>query len=141
MNLLYAHQDRQNLYLLLDYLPGGDLRYHLSRKKFNEEEAKFIIVCILLGLKYLHSKGVIHRDIKPENIVLDSKGFAHITDLGVARPFRSNNSCDTSGTPGYMAPEVLCRQDHSYSVDYFAIGIITHELMLRKRPLKGRSRK
>ena len=95
----------------------------------------------MLGLKYLHGKGVIHRDIKPENIVLDSKGFAHITDLGVARPFRANNSSDTSGTPGYMAPEVLCRQDHSFSVDFFAIGIIAHELMLRKRPLKGRSRK
>ena len=71
VNLLHAHQDRQNLYLLLDYLPGGDLRSHLSRKKFNEEEAKFLIVCILLGLKYLHGKGIIHRDIKPENIVLD----------------------------------------------------------------------
>jgi len=90
--------------LLLDYLPGGDLRYHLCQKRFNEEEAKFMIVCILLGLKYLHNKCVIHRDIKPENIVLDKKGYAHITDLGVARPFRPNNSTDTSGTPGYMAP-------------------------------------
>lgn len=73
--------------------------------------------------------------------MLDSQGYAHITDLGVARPLRPNNSCDTSGTPGYMAPEVLCRQDHSYSVDHFAVGIMTYELMLRKRPLKGRSRK
>lgn len=77
---------------------------HLSRKRFNEEEAKFIVVCILMGLRYLHGKGVIHRDIKPENIVLDSNGYAHITDLGVARPYRPNNSSDTSGTPGYMAP-------------------------------------
>ena len=84
---------------------------------------------------------MIHRDIKPENIVLDKQGYAHITDLGVARPHRPNNSSDTSGTPGYMAPEVLCRQDHSYSVDFFAIGIILHELMLRRRPFRGRSRK
>ena len=126
INLLHAYQDRRNLYLLLDYLPGGDLRMHLSHKKFSEEEAKFVVVCVLLGLKYLHEKGVIHRDIKPENIVLDKRGYAHITDLGVARPMRPNNSSDTSGTPGYMAPEVLCRQDHSYSVDYFAVGIITH---------------
>ena len=73
--------------------------------------------------------------------MLDRKGYAHITDLGVARLYRPNNSSDTSGTPGYMAPEVLCRQDHSYSVDYFAVGIITHELMLRRRPFRGRSRK
>lgn len=141
VNLLQAHQDRRNLYLLLDYLPGGDLRMHLSRRRFTEEESKFIVVCILMGLKYLHAKGVIHRDIKPENIVLDSNGYAHITDLGVARPYRPNNSSDTSGTPGYMAPEVLCRQDHSYPVDYFAVGIIAHELMLRRRPFRGRSRK
>lgn len=73
--------------------------------------------------------------------MLDSRGYARITDLGVARPWRANNSSDTSGTPGYMAPEVLSRQDHSYSVDYFALGIMAHELMLRRRPLRGRSRK
>jgi protein kinase A len=104
VNLLQAHQDRQNLYLLLDFLPGGDLRHHISRRKFCEEEAKFLVVCVLLGLRYLHSRGVIHRDIKPENIVLDRQGYARITDLGVARPLRANNSTDTSGTPGYMAP-------------------------------------
>ncbi len=61
--------------------------------------------------------------------------------MGVARPLRANNSTDTSGTPGYMAPEVLCRQNHTYSADYFAVGIIAHELMLRRRPFRGRSRK
>ena len=141
VNLYESYQDRNNIYLLLDFLPGGDLRHHLSKKKFNEEEAKFLIVCILLGLRYLHSQGVIHRDIKPENIVLDKKGYARITDLGVARPYRPNNSSDTSGTPGYMAPEVLLRQNHSYSADYFAVGVISHEFMLRKRPFNGRSRK
>ena len=59
----------------------------------------------------------------------------------MARPYRPNNSSDTSGTPGYMAPEVLCRQNHSYSADYFAVGVISHEFMLRKRPFNGRSRK
>jgi serine/threonine protein kinase len=73
--------------------------------------------------------------------VLDEKGYVRITDLGVARVFRQNNSADTSGTPGYMAPEVLCRQNHTYSVDHFAMGIIAYELMLRKRPYYGRNRK
>lgn len=141
VNLLQARQDRSNLYLLLDFLPGGDLRTHLGRHRFNEEEAKFILVCVLLGLRYLHGKGIIHRDIKPENIVLDSRGYARITDLGVARPWRANNSSDTSGTPGYMAPEVLSRQDHSYSADHFALGVMAHEFMLRRRPFRGRSRK
>lgn len=73
--------------------------------------------------------------------MLDEKGYARITDLGVARFYRPNNSSDTSGTPGYMSPEVLCRQNHTFSVDHFALGIIAYELMLRKRPYYGRNRK
>ena len=89
----------------MDYLPGGDLRHHIAKKRrFTEQEAKFKIACIFLGLEYLHTKNIIHRDIKPENLVLDDKGYVRITDLGVARTYRPNNSIDTSGTPGYMAP-------------------------------------
>lgn len=142
VNMIQSFQDRETLFLVMDYLPGGDLRYHIAKgKKFKEEEAKFIMACIFLGLKYLHEKEIIHRDIKPENIVLDENGFARITDLGVARHYRPNNASDTSGTPGYMAPEVLCRQNHSYVSDYFAMGVIGYELMLRKRPYGGRNRK
>jgi serine/threonine protein kinase len=74
----------------------------------------------------MHTNNVIHRDIKPENLVLDSRGYIRITDLGIARTLRHNNSSDTSGTPGYMSPEVICRQNHSFCSDYFALGVITH---------------
>ena len=57
---------------------------------------------IFIGLEYLHTKNIIHRDIKPENLVLDEKCFVHITDLGIARVMKPENSSDTSGTPGYM---------------------------------------
>lgn len=81
------------------------------------------MACIFLGLEYLHNSNIIHRDIKPENLVLDSIGYVHITDLGIAREKNADNSSDTSGTPGYMgilkfsfiktffmlAPEVMCR--------------------------------
>ena len=69
---------------------------------------------MLEALDYIHINGVIHRDLKPENLVLDSAGYVRITDFGVARAWRPNNSEDTSGTPGYMAPEVMCRQNHSF---------------------------
>ena len=64
-----------------------------------------------------------------------------ITDLGISREYRQNNSNDTSGTPGYMAPEVMCRKDHSFTVDYFAVGVIAYEFMLGKRPYLGRDRR
>ena len=89
----------------------------------------------------MHSNGVIHRDIKPENLVFDSNGYLHITDLGISRIWTAENSKETSGTPGYMAPEVMCRQNHGVACDYFAVGIIVYEIMLKSRPYKGKTRK
>ena len=80
----------------------------------------------------MHANNIIHRDIKPENLVLDKKGYVKITDLGIARVFRTENSSDTSGTPGYMAPEVMCRMNHSFTADFFALGVIIYEFMLGK---------
>lgn len=106
----YAFQDRDSLFLVMDLLTGGDLRYHISKyRRFSEEQAQFFIACQLLGLEYVHNKGIIHRDIKPENLVFDGDGYLRITDFGIAREWTPENSKDTSGTPGYMAPEVMCR--------------------------------
>ncbi len=101
------------------------------------------MACIILGLEYCHTNNVVHRDIKPENLVLDSKGYVKITDFGVAKVTHNKivGSTETSGTPGYMAPEVMCSQNHSYAVDYFALGIIGYEFMNGKRPYLGKNRK
>jgi serine/threonine protein kinase len=73
--------------------------------------------------------------------VFDEMGYLRVTDLGIARVIKPNNSSDTSGTPGYMAPEVMCRQDHGFPVDFYAVGIIAYELMLGRRPYNGRNRR
>lgn len=141
VNINFAFQDRTHLYLAMDLMTGGDLRYHINRiRRFTEEQSKFMAVCIIIGLEYIHSLNILHRDLKPENLVLDSRGYLRITDFGVARVYTQNNSKDTSGTPGYMAPEVLCRNNHTISVDYFALGVILYELMLGKRPYIGKNR-
>ena len=149
----YAFQDRENLYLVMDLLTGGDLRYHIARhRKFTEEQTKFFIACILVALEYIHGKSILHRDIKPENLVFDDKGYLRVTDFGIARIWNPENSKETSGTPGYMAPEVMCRQSHGVAVDYFAVGIIGYECMMGRvsycselnifqRPYIGKTRK
>jgi serine/threonine protein kinase len=140
--MFYAFSDYENLYLVTDLVTGGDLRYHLNqRKTFTEQEAKFLIACILVGLEYMHNNGVIHRDIKPENLLMDELGYVHITDMGISKMWSPDNANDTSGTPGYMAPEVMCRQNHGVAVDYFALGVVCYELMFGKRPYGGKTRK
>ena len=86
VNMVESFQDKDNLYLIMDLLLGGDLRYHINqRKKFKEKELKFIMSCTILGLDYLHKNNIIHKDIKPENLVFDSKGYLRITDLGISK--------------------------------------------------------
>ena len=94
-----------------------------------------------MALQYIHQNGIIHRDIKPENLVFDKNGYIKVTDFGIAKQYARENSHETSGTPSYMAPEVIFKQNHSYESDYYAVGVICHELMLNKRPYKGRTRK
>lgn len=142
VNMNFAFQDRENLYLVSDLLTGGDLRYHIGkRRRFTEVETKFMLACLICGLEYMHTEGVIHRDIKPENLVVENTGYIRITDMGIAKIWQTENSQDTSGTPGYMAPEVMCRQNHTYAVDYFAVGVIGYEFMLGRRPYVGKTRK
>jgi serine/threonine protein kinase len=132
----------------MDLVNGGDLRFHLIKNnKFTEEQtsnsrpnSEFFTCSIILGLEFLHNKGIIHRDLKPENIVFDKKGYLRITDLGVARIWKPENSNDTSGTPGYMAPEVMCRCNHGIAVDYYALGIIVFECIFGFRPYVGANR-
>jgi len=142
VNMNCAFQDFENLYLVMDLLTGGDLRYHLCRiNHFTEEETKFFISCILLGLDYIHNNNIIHRDIKPENMVCDDRGYIRITDFGVAKLNKKNNSSEGSGTPGYMAPEIILHKNYSFCVDFFAIGVMGYEFIFGERPFKGKNRK
>ena len=142
INIICAFQDYENLYLLLDYLSGGDLRYHFNlTNKFNENDIKFFISNIILSLEYIHSNDIIHRDLKPENLVFDNKGYLCLTDFGIAKVSKNKSISDTSGTPGYMAPEAIHGKNQSFSVDFFAVGVIGYELLIGHRPYRGKNRK
>ena len=146
VNMICSFQDNDNLYLVMDLLLGGDMRYHINKRaiynrKKDENQLKFIAGCVLIGLNYIHENQIIHKDIKPENLVYDSKGYIHITDFGISKIFHPDNGKENSGTPGYMAPEVLFNKDHTYCVDYFSLGVILYELLMGKRPYHGHNKK
>ena len=141
INMIYSFQDTDNLYLVMNLVTGGDLRYQMTKMNtFSESQSKFLIACLVLGLEAIHANDIIHRDIKPENLVLDDKGYMKISDFGIAKKKDNQNLSENSGTPGYMAPEVMNYQNHSFTADYYAIGIICYELMMGVRPYTGENK-
>ncbi len=127
INLYCTFQDENNLYFVMDYLGGGELRYYIiKRKKFNENQIKFILGCIMIGLEYIHSKKIIHRDLKPENLIFDDKGYLHICDFGISiKENEKTENIKKIGTKEYFAPEGNC----TYLSDYYSIGIILYEII------------
>ena len=139
-NLYCTFQDKYNLYIVLDYLPGKDLREKMRKKKkcdFTENQIKFLSSNIILGLEYIHSEGIIHRDIKPENLVFDSKGYIRIGDFGLS-VHDDGKYYPPAGTPGYIAPEsIMNKYKFSNTADFFSLGIILYEIIMNKRPFSG----
>jgi len=140
-NIHYAFQDSEYLYLAVELVQGADLGYHMRKKKFKEEQAKFIMASIIMGLEYLHNNNIIHRNLTPSNVLFDKKGYVKISDFLLSRQWEEHNASETSGIPGYMAPEIMSRQNYGYSSDYFSLGVIGYQLMLRKMPYQGLTRK
>ena len=142
--LVFSFQDKDYLYMIYNLMSGGDLRYwYVQKKIFNEKECKFIVACIILALEYLHSNKIIHRDLKPENILIDKNGYIHIIDLNIAKQLNNEpeeHIIDTSGSPGYMSPEAIFKEKHSYVSDFFSLGVICYEMMMKKRPYTGKNR-
>ena len=133
MKLYYAFQTTEKLFLVLDYCPGGELFFHLSRyRRFQEPVARFYAAELMLAIGHLHKHGVIYRDLKPENVLLDAYGHVKLGDFGLAKDgirHPTQGAKSTCGTPEYMAPEVLNQQGHGFCVDYWGLGMILFEMM------------
>ena len=129
VNMLCAFQDEKRLYLVLEFVIGGEMFTHLrSAGRFPNDVAKFYHAELVLAFEYLHSKDIIYRDLKPENLLLDSKGHVKITDFGFAKkvPERTFTLC---GTPEYLAPEVIQSKGHGKAVDWWTMGILLYEFI------------
>ena len=143
VNMIFSFQDSINLYLGLELMKGGDLRYHLINysRNFTESQLKFLVSNLIMGLEYIHSQNIIHRDLKPENILFDNNGFAYITDFNIScKKEEINTNNDISGTPVYMAPESIFLREQGFGVDFYSLGIICYECIMGQRPYEGDSR-
>ena len=141
-NLYFSFQDKDNLYFILDYFSGGDLRFYLKKNvQFDERQIKFIVSNVIIGLRYLHNNNILHRDVKPENLIFDNKGYINLADFGISKKIENNKSIkERSGTPGYLSPEIILKKNQTFVCDYFSLGIVLYELIFLKRPFNGRNK-
>lgn len=138
-NIYYAFQDDSFVYFVLDLAVGGDMKYNMLRAPgghFDEATSLFYIIQLLLALDHCHKKSILHRDIKPENILLETSGYVKLTDFGVSKILPDIENCrSTSGTHGYMAPEIYkAPHQHGTASEWFSVGVTLHEFLTGCRP-------
>lgn len=137
-NLKYALQDEENLYLIMDLMLGGDLKFHLINKgRFQEKRARFYAAEVLLGLEQVHAAKIIYRDMKLENVLLDDKGHCRISDLGLAVVTKVKIK-GYAGTPGYTAPEMIRNKLYGSGADIFSFGVMLYRMLCGSKPFKGK---
>lgn len=132
VGLKFSFQTPTDLYLVTDYMSGGELFWHLQKEgRFHERRAKFYIAELILALQHLHQHDIVYRDLKPENILLDANGHIALCDFGLSKANLTKNDTTNTfcGTTEYLAPEVLLdEQGYTKMVDFWSLGVLVFEM-------------
>jgi len=140
VRLFTTFNDENNLYFIMEFIPGGELFSYIHEIKLSEERAKFYAAEILLVLEYLHSKQIVYRDLKPENILLENDGHIKLVDFGFAKkiPERSK-TYSMCGSPHFIAPEVISGFGYEKNADWWSYGVVLYELLTGELPFQDKS--
>lgn len=136
LNKLYkTFEDDRNIYMLLEYVPGGDMFSFLGKYAavLSNDAHVFYTACILSSLEALHAKDIIYRDLKPENILIDMQGYTRLVDFGFAKRVRGRTYTQC-GTPDYFSPELISKKGYGKGNDVWGLGIFVYEMMVAENP-------
>lgn len=129
VQLFWTYHDNTFLYMLLEYISGGELFTYLrAAHKFENDKALFYALEIVSALAHCHSLDIIYRDMKPENILIDVSGHIKMTDFGFAKKVK-DRTWTLCGTPEYLAPEIIQSKGHGKAVDWWSLGILIYEML------------
>ncbi|XP_034939642.1 LOW QUALITY PROTEIN: serine/threonine-protein kinase S6KL [Chelonus insularis] len=130
-------QGRKTLYILTEYIPGGELYYLVKEyEKLPEEVVRIYVAELALAIDFLHNAGIVHRDVKASNILLDNEGHALLIDFGLAKWLRPLHKTATfCGSYEYMAPEILRKEQYGREVDWWALGVLMCFLLINEYPI------
>ena len=148
VKLLFSFSTVRHMYIVMEYLPGGDTLTLLQSYGFLEEPlARWFVAEAVLGLQYLHNHSIIHRDIKPSNLLITQWGHVKLADFGLSAAEHSSESAAADGaaakpsggaavvgTPDYLAPELLERANYGYEVDLWALGVVLYQFLVGEPP-------
>jgi len=133
-------QDRSSIYLVLEFVNGGEMFTVLQRqpnRRFSAVQTRFFAAEVVMAFEYLHNLDVMHRDLKPENMLIDWRGHCKLTDFGFAK--RVDHATYTMcGTPEYLAPEIIANKGYTRAVDWWAVGVLIFEMRKGRSPFEAK---
>ena len=138
VNIKFAFQNDFKLFLVQEFLQGGDLFFHIhTQPKFSNEKTKFYVTELVIAIEFLHKNNMLYRDLKPENILIDANGHIKLTDFGLSKILSNSEKTYTiCGTVQYLAPEILYGEGYNKAVDWWSLGCIMYEMLTGKLPFK-----